>query len=293
MSYILSTSSTADMPIEFFQDRDIHYVPFTYIIDEKEFKDDLGQTTSYDEFFDRIDKGAMPTTSQVNVGTYVEYFSEFLSKGLDVVHLELSSGISSSAQSMMIAKETLKEKFPEREIYFHDSLAASGGLGFLVDMVADRRDSGMSAKDLSDWIEANKMKVQHWFFVSDLNHLKRGGRVSAASAAVGGLLGICPLLHVDENGKLITKAKVRGKKKVITEIVERMKTYALDRTNYSGKVLIGHSASHGDAMAVKELIEKEFPYVSDIKINSIGNVIGAHTGPGAVALFFYGDPRDI
>ena len=291
MSYVITTSSTADMPREYLEDKKIDYTPFTYIIDGVEYPDDLGQTMSYEKFYSLIDNGAMPSTSQVNIQAYVDMLSKYLDEGLDVLHLELSSGISSSVQSMRAAEEILKEKYPDRKIYLHDSLAAAAGLGLLLDMTQSMKERGASIDEVNSWVDENKLKIQHWFFTTDLTHLKRGGRVSAASAAVGGFLNICPLMLVDANGKLTAESKVRGKKKVITEIVERMKQHAQGGTSYDGKVFISHSRCEEDAQAVKALIEESFPNVSEYRVMSIGSVIGAHTGPGTVALFFYGDRR--
>ena len=173
-----------------------------------------------------------------------------------------------------------------------DSLGASSGYGLLTDMAADMRDNGESIENVYEWLEENKLNIHHWFFSTDLTHFRRGGRVSATSAVVGGILNICPLLNMSHDGKLIPREKVRGKKNVILKMVEKMKTHAKDGTNYSGKCFISNSACYEDARRVADLVEENFPDLDGkVIINSVGTVIGSHTGPGTVALFFIGDKR--
>lgn len=292
MAFIISTSSTADLSREFLEEREIRYIPFIYTIGDHEYKDDLGQTIAPQRFYEMIDKeGAMPTTSQINVQTYMDTFRPILKDGKDILHIELSSGISGSAQALMVAKEMLAEEFPERNLYFHDSVSASAGLGLLVTMAADLRDQGHSGESVDRWISENKLRIQHWFYTTDLTHLRRGGRVSAASAVVGGLLNICPLLQVDANGKLVPVEKVRGKKNVIKAALNKMIEHAENGTEYTGKCFISHAAREDEAKELAAMIEETFPNIKEVRIFDIGAVIGAHTGPGTVALFFYGDRR--
>ncbi|MBQ1985408.1 MAG: DegV family protein, partial [Clostridia bacterium] len=231
--------------------------------------------------------------SQVSAGEYISYFEKFLSVGKDVLHITLSSGISGSYMSACAAAQTLSEKYPERKIRVIDSLAASSGLGLLLDKIADLRDSGMSFDEIGDWMEAHKLEMHHWFFSSDLTFFVKGGRVSKTAGAIGGMLGICPLLNVDHKGHLIPREKIRPKKKVIRRIVDVMKEHAVGGTEYSGKCYISHSACYEDAKAVADLVKAEFPNLNgDVIINSIGTTIGSHTGPGTVALFYWGDARN-
>ena len=195
--------------------------------------------------------------------------------------------------SMMLPVGTiLRERYPERKIFIIDSLAASSGYGLLMDAAAKQRDKGMSAEELAEWIEENRLRVHHWFFSSDLTFFVRGGRISKASGVFGGILEICPLMNVDYLGRLIPRFKIRTKKKVIREIEKKMEEYADGRLDYSGKFFISQSACYEDARAVADQIESRFPKLNGkVVINSIGNLIGAHTGPGTVALFFWGDER--
>ena len=190
------------------------------------------------------------------------------------------------------AKQELEAKYPERKIFIVDSLAAAYGYGLLMDKLADLRDEGMGIDELAAWAEANKRRLHHWFFSSDLTFFVKGGRVSKTAGAIGGMLGICPLRNVDVNGKLIPREKIRPKKRVINRIAEVMKQTADDRTDYSGKCYICHSDCADDARAVADLVEASFPNLNGkVLINSIGTVIGSHTGPGTVALFYWGDER--
>ncbi len=290
--YILSCCSTADLTKEHFDERGIHYVCFHFAIDGKEYIDDLGATIPFDEFYKRIAEGADTRTSQVNISEYVDFFTPFLDEGKDIVHVCLSSGISGTINSARNAASILKERYPERCIYIIDSLGASSGYGLIMDTAATKRDEGMSAWELADWIEANKLKMHHWFFSTDLSAYVRGGRISKTAAVFGGLLEICPLLNMDNLGRLIPREKIRTKKRVIKEIVDRMERTAEGGLDYSGKCYISQSACFDDARAVADLIEQRFPKLNGkVEINSVGTTIGAHTGPGTVALFFWGSER--
>ena len=291
MDYIISCCSTADLKEEYLKEREIPYLPFHFQMDGQEYNDDLGKSISPKEFYARIDQGAMPVTSQINSEEYKAFFSSFLKEGKDVLHICLSSGISGTYNSARLAREELEEEFPERKIYVIDSLSASSGYGLLVDALCDNRDKGMDIDENANWAEENKLRFQHWFFSNDLTHFKRGGRISPAAATFGNLLNISPLLHVDKEGKLVPKKKVRGKK-VIKEIVSMMELYAEDKKEYRGKCFISHSARYEEAKQVADLVEATFPNLNGkVRIFDIGTVIGAHTGPGTVALFFFGDSR--
>ena len=290
--FILSCCSTADLTKEHFAKRNINYVCFHYFLDEKQYADDLGQSMSPADFYEAMANGAETRTSQVNVAEYEEYFEQFLQEGRDILHLTLSSGISGAHNSAMVAKNMLEEKYPDRKIYIVDSLAASSGYGLLMDRLADLRDMGKSIDEVYQWAEENKRKVHHWFFSTDLTFFIKGGRVTKTAGFVGTMLNICPLLHVDKEGKLIPKQKVRTKKKVIEAIVKKMEEFAENGMDYNGKCYISHSVCREDADAVAKLIEERFPKLDgNVLVNDIGTTIGSHTGPGTVALFFWGEER--
>lgn len=291
-NYIISCCSTADLSKEHFKNRDINYICFHYELDGVQYPDDLGETIPFEKFYKAMTDGADTKTSQINEAEFVEYFEPFLQEGKDILHLCLSSGITGVVNSANIAKNMLLEKYPDRKIIIVDSLAASSGFGLLMDKVADLRDAGMSIEELAKWTEENKLRLHHWFFSSDLTFFVKGGRVTKTAGFVGGILNICPLLNVSNEGKLIPRYKIRGKKKVIQAIFEQMKLHAQDGADYSGKCYISQSACYEDAKAVADLVEAYFPKMNGkVVINSIGTTIGSHTGPGTVALFFWGDER--
>jgi DegV family protein with EDD domain len=280
------------MPAWWFTARSVPFTPFHYHIDGADYPDDLGLTMPFSEFYARLAAGSKATTSQVSAAQFIRFFEPFLADGLDIVHISLSSGISGTYASACLARDELQKKYPERKIFTADSLAASAGCGLLADMAADRRDAGASAAETFAWIETNKLRLHHWFFVTDLEHLRRGGRVSATAAFVGSLLNICPLLNVNSEGKLIPRAKTRGKKRVIAAITEKMRQHAEGGSNYSGKCFISHALNAEDAQKVAALVTETFPRLAaPVSVSNIGSVIGAHTGPSAVALFFFGDER--
>ena len=290
--FILSCCSTADLSREHFEKRGISFICFHFELDGTPYMDDLGKSIPFDEFYQRMTDGADTKTSQINVEEYCEYFEHFLQEGKDILHLTLSSGISGSVNSARIAQGMLREKYPERNIFIVDSLAASSGYGLLMDKLADLRDEGKSIDEVREWAEENKKKLQHWFFSTDLTFYVKGGRVSKTAGFIGNVMNICPLLNVNFEGKLIPRQKVRTKKKVIAEIVDRMEQNAENGLDYDGKCYISNSACEEDAKAVAELVEARFPKLNGkVEINSIGTPIGSHTGPGTVALFFWGKER--
>lgn len=280
------------MPEQYFIERKIPYVCFHFTLDGEQYADDLGKSIPFDEFYKRIAQGATPTTSQVNVSQFTEFFEPYLEEGRDILHITLSSGLSGVYNSARIAANELAQKYPERKIIIVDSLGGSSGYGLLVDMAADLRDAGDDIDTVSAKLEERKLNIHHWFFSTDLTSYYRGGRISKTSQVFGTMLNICPLLDVDVNGKLVMRAKYRGKKQIIREIVKRMEEHAEGGTDYSGKCFISHSACYEDARKVADLVEATFPKLAaPVMINNIGTVIGSHTGPGTVALYFLGDKR--
>lgn len=290
--FILSCCSTADLSKEHFQKRDIRYVCFHFEIDGVSYPDDLGESMDFHEFYKKMADGAMTKTSQVNVDEYVTYFEEFLKEGKDILHLCLSSGISGTVNSATIARDDLQEKYPDRKIYVIDSLAASAGLGLFMDMLADMRDEGKSIDELKEFAEENRLFIHHWFFTTNLTYLVRGGRVTKTAGFVGNLLNICPLLNVNDEGKLIAREKIRTPKKVIRAAVEKMKEHALNGADYDGKCYISHSDCIDYVNEEVALIEEAFPKLKGkVNVSYIGTTIGSHTGPGTVALFFFGKDK--
>lgn len=290
--YILSACSTADLTAEHFASREINYIPCHFSLDGKDYIDDLGQSISFNDFYKAMSNGSETKTWQVNYDEFIEYFTPFLEDGKDIFHVTLSSGLSGVFNSALLAKQELSEKYPDRKIYIVDSLGASSGYGMLLDYLADLRDEGKSADELYDWISQNKLKLHHWFFSTDLTFYIKGGRISKTAGMVGTILGICPLLDMNIEGKLIPREKIRTKRKVIGELVKMMELHAENNLDYSGKCYISHSNCIEDAEAIADLVRSKFKNLKeDIKIFDIGTTIGSHSGPGTAALFFLGDMR--
>ncbi len=290
--YIVSACSTADLTKEQFEKLDIKYILFHYYLDDVQYPDDLGETMSFDEFYKKMAEGSSTRTSQVNVDEFIEFFTPYLEAGKDIFHVTLSSGISGVNNSAMIAKQELEEQFPDRKIVVIDSLCASAGYGMLMDAIAEKRDAGATIDELETWTRDNLMKMHHWVLVSDLQYLVRGGRVSKTSGFFGSMLSICPIIEVNNEGKLIGREKIRTKKKAIKRLVDIMEEKVEGGLDYSGKCYISQSACYEDARQVADLIEERFPKLNGkVIINNIGTVIGSHTGPGTIALFFWGGER--
>ncbi len=290
--FVLTCCSTVDLTNEYMEKRNIPYVSFHAQVGEDTYADDMGQSISQKELFQRMINGEDAKTSQVTVQEYLDFFKGFLDEGKDILHIALSSGISGTYNSACVAAEELKDEYPDRKIYIVDSLAASAGYGLIIDTLADMRDDGATMDELYGWIEDNKKKMHHWYFTTDLTFLIKGGRVSKTSGFVGNLLGICPLLNVDYEGKLAAREKIRGKKKVIKRTLEVMLEHVQDGKDYSGKCFISQADCYDDARALADLIEEALPKLNGgVQITEIGATIGCHTGPGTVALFFWGDER--
>lgn len=290
--YIISCCSTADLSEEHFKSRDISYICFHYELDGKEYPDDLGKSIAFDDFYKAMQDGAETKTSQINANEFEEYFETFLKEGYDILHVTLSSGISGVINSANIAGDILSERYPDRKICIVDSLGASSGYGLIMDKLADLRDEGKSIDEVYDWVIKHRLDMHHWFFSTDLTFYIKGGRISKTAGFVGGMLNICPLLNMDDTGHLIPRHKIRTKKKVIRAIVDKMEECAENGTDYSGKCYISQSACYEDAREVADLVEKRFPNLDGkVEINHIGTTIGSHTGPGTVALFFWGKTR--
>ena len=292
-NFVLCCDSTADLSKEHFERRDIHYVCFHFFLDGKEYFDDLGQSVPFDQFYQAMADGAETSTSQVNVDEYINFWKPMLEEGKDILHLCLSSGISGTINSAVNAARILEEDYPDRKIYVVDSLGASSGYGLIMETLADKRDEGMDLEELHTWVEEHKLNMHHWFFSTDLTFFVKGGRISKASGWFGGMLNICPLMNMDNEGHLVPRFKIPGKKKVVREIVKKMGEFADDGYEYAGKCFISNAGCYDDARAVADLIEEQFPNLNGkVVINSVGTTIGSHTGPGTVALFFWGSKRE-
>lgn len=290
--FVLSCSSTVDLSNEFLLERNIPYVSFHYDLNGTYLKDDMGITLSPKDFYQKMREGATTKTSQVNASEYVEFFTKFLKEGKDILHIEVSGGLSGSMNSAIIARDMLKEDFPERNISIIDSLSASAGYGLLVDKVSQLRDQGKSLDEAVKFVEENRLKVNHWFYSTDLSYFVKGGRISSTAGFVGSILNLCPVLCVSDEGKLTPKFKVIGKKRAINKVVDQMIELAQNGINYNDKCFISHADCIEDALIVAKKIEENFPNLNGkVEIFNIGTTIGSHTGPGTLALFFFGTSR--
>ena len=290
--YAITCCSTADLPAQFYEKTGISYAKFHFSMNGVEYDDDLGLSISPEEFYQQIRQGALQVTSKVNVQQYEDLFEPILRSGKDLIHLTLSSGISGSIGSARIAARELSERYPNRRIQIIDSLAAASGYGLLVEEAYCRQQEGMSFDQLVSWIEENKLKLHHWFFSTDLTHFRRGGRISASSAFFGNMLNICPLMNVNSQGKLVPREKIRGKKRVMGQMLRQMELHAQEGLAYKGRCFICHSDCASDARELAAMVEQAFPSLDGpVEIFPIGTVIGSHTGPGTVALVFWGDDR--
>ena len=289
--FVLTCCSTVDLSAERLAERNIPYICFHYFLDGVEHLDDLGKTITMPEFYAKMVNGADTKTAQINASEYVDFFEPILKEGNDLLHVSLSSGLSGTSNSARIAISELSEKYPDRKILLVDSLGASSGYGLLIEMIADMRDNGATIEEAQEWAIENRLNIHHWFFSTDLTFYIKGGRVSKLSGWFGTALKICPLLNMNYEGKLIPREKIRTKQRVIKTIVDKMVLCAKDGENYSGRCYISNSACIEDAIAVKNLVEEKFKKIKGVEIFDIGTVIGSHTGPGTVALFFEGNKR--
>lgn len=291
-NFILSCESTVDLPFAYVRERDIPVIFYSYTVDGKEYVDDmLRDPEALPKFYQMLSSGKMPSTSQLNEFQYEEFFDEQLKKG-DLLHIAFGSGMTQSVVNAYRAAENMREKYPDRKIIVIDSLCSSSGYGMLVDYAADMRDSGSTIKETEKWVLDNCLKIHHQFFSTELDHYRRSGRMSGATAMIATILGICPIMRLDDKGKIIAYSKVRGKASAIKMTLDTMKKHAQGGKDYSEKCWICHSKCPEDAEKTKEALKERFPKIKgDIKICDIGTIIASHCGPGTVAVFFLGDER--
>ncbi len=285
---VIIIDSCTDLPYEYIEKNNIPVVNFTYHFKGQDYIDDFFQSMSSKAFYDDVRNGEMPTTSQVNAEEYIKVFRPFLKEKRAIIYLCFSSALSGSYNSSLIAKDTLLEEYPEADITLIDTKAASLGSGLIAWYAIEMLEKGATKEEIVEWVENNKLKVAHWFTVNDLNHLKRGGRVSGTTAFIGTILDIKPVLHVDNEGRLIPLSKVKGRKKSIRALFDKLRDNIVNPEQQV--IFISHGDSLQDAQYLAELIKASYN-VKDIIINNVGPVIGAHSGPGTIALFFLADKR--
>lgn len=284
--YVITVNSTVDLPKEWLEERKVPVIPLKYTIDNETYTDMEGLSSK--EFFEKLRDGKMATTSQINPEEARAQLEPFLKEGKDVLHLGFSSGLSGTYNSMRIAREELKEEYPEAKIIIIDTLCACLGEGLLLYKALQLKEAGKTIEETAKWVEENKLHICHNVTVDDLFHLHRGGRISKASAVLGSVVQIKPIIHMDENGKLQVIGKERGRKKSLNKIVdmavEQIKGWDNDIA------MITHGDCQEDAEYVAKLVRERLG-IENILINNIGTVIGSHTGPGVVAVFVMGNKR--
>ena len=288
MSFKIITDSSCDFTKAQYEELGLRYAPLTLLY-KGEQHDSFTEETELKSFYNGIRDGEMPTTSAVNPEGWASVMEPVLAAGEDVLALCFTSGLSTTYQSAVIAASELQEKYPHRKIRVVDTLCAALGQGLLVWYACRKRDQGLDLDAVAQWVEDNKLRLCHWVTVDDLDHLKRGGRVSATTAFVGGLLNIKPIIHVDNDGKLDTVGKVRGRKAAMEYLVKQMAATASADENET--ITIAHGDCPEDAAALEALVRKSCPYVKNVITGYVGGVIGAHTGPGVLVLFFLGSQR--
>ena len=287
--YIILTDSSCDLPAELADQMQLTVLPLTVDMDGKLYRNYLdGREIGFHEFFEQVVTAKSAKTSAVTSEQFMEVLEPLCQAGVDVLYLAFSSGLSGTYNSGAIAMRELSEKYPERKLYAVDSLCASLGEGLFVDLCHEKKQAGMSIDELRDYAESLKLHICHWFTVNDLMFLKRGGRVSAATAIVGSVLSIKPVMHMDNEGHLIKVDVARGRKASLRALVAKMEKLATDPEKQ--RVYICHGDCLQDAEYVASLVREKFG-ITDIRINYVGPVIGAHTGPGVVSLFFVGSER--
>lgn len=288
-SYVIVTDSSADLSAQMAEEAGVQVLPLRFTVEGQTYYNwPDNREMDPKVFYRMLREGEVATTAAVNISQYLDMLEPILQSGTDVLVLSFSSGLSATYDSSRLAAEELREKYPQRKIFAVDTLCASLGQGLLVWHAAQLKDQGKSIEEVRDWVEENKLHLCHQFTVDDLHFLKRGGRISATTAVVGTMLKIKPVLHVDDGGKLVNIGKARGRKASLKALVDRMGETAIDPAGQT--VFISHGDCLEDAEYVAGLV-KERMGVQDVRINYVGPVIGAHSGPGTLALFHLGSRR--
>lgn len=288
--YVVTTDTSADLPEQYYREHQMTVMPLSCILDGETYARGAKELSTA-EFYAKMREGKMPTTSQVNPEQAKQIFEPLIKEGKDILHIAFSSGLSGTCGSARIAAEDLMEEYPERKIIVIDSLCASLGQGLLVHKTLEKQKEGLTLEELAAWCEEMKMHIIHSFTVDDLFHLYRGGRVSKAAAVIGTMIQLKPVLHVNNEGKLIPLSKVRSRKKSLQALVAAMETRQGSFADKNDIVFISHGDCEEDAEYVKTLVEEKLG-IHKFIISPVGNVIGAHSGPGTLALFFLGDNRE-
>lgn len=287
--FVLTCESTTDLPISYLTQRQIAALPYTYCVNETEYVDDMGEFDGRANFYKMLKQGKRPTTSQINIERYKNFFRKQLAQG-DLLHIAFDSQLSNSVINAYYAAAEMRKEFPDRRIVVIDSTCGCLGYGILVTDLADMRDNGASFDELNSYAMANRSKIHHQFFSTTLSYYRRSGRVSGPAASIGNLLHLCPALRVNKEGKIIAYSKTMGITKAIAKTMDEIALHVQNGEEYEGKMWIAHSDCLDTANKVVNLLKAAYPR-ADVQLFEIGPVIGSHCGAGTVAVFFVGDER--
>lgn len=288
--YVISTDTSCDFPLEYVQEHQIPLVTLFYSIDGVSGSNGCPNAEELKNFYDKMRAGAQTKTQQASIEDTEQVFREVAQQGKDLLHIAFSSGLSGTANAARLAAENIMEEFPDRKIVVIDSLCASLGQGLLVDYAIRQREQGKTLEETAQWVQEHIQNLCHLFTVEDLKYLQRGGRISKTTALVGTMIGIKPVLHVDEEGKLVPIAKVRGRKASVQALVQKMEENIGSFRQQKQTIFISHGDCLEDAKALAQMVKEKFGY-DDFLINNVGPTIGSHSGPGTLALFFLGEKR--
>lgn len=288
LDFIIGACSACDLPSGYAEKRNLIILPYHYVIDGKEYLEDKDGLT-VKQFYDKLREGSFSTTSSVNPETFEKLFRSVLDQGKDMLYVVLSSGLSATYSHAKMVADSLSAEYPGRKIYIVDSLSATSGFALLVHYILNMRDEGKSIEEIYKWACESNKKIIHWFVVENLDYLRRGGRITHASAFLGTALNIKPVLRFDDEGKIIPVDKIRGRKKSLIEMVSKMDGQIINPEG--GTVFISHGDSLEDAQFVESLVRKRYPGLGEILLFETGPVIGTHTGPGIITLHYLGNKR--
>ncbi len=287
--FIVGACSSSDLPPDYAAKRNLVVLPYHYVIDGKEYLENQEGCLTVKEFYDKLRAGFNSTTSSVNPETFETLFRSVLEQGKDIIYVVLSSGLSATYSHAKMVAEKLSHEFPERKLYIVDSLSATAGFALLVHLILNMRDEGKPIDEIYEWACENNKKIIHWFVVENLDYLRRGGRITHASAFLGTALNIKPLLRFDNEGKIIPVDKVRGRRKSLVELVGKMEGQIADPEGAT--VYISHGDCLEEAQFVEGLVRERYPKLKETVVLDTGPVIGSHTGPGIVTLHYLGNKR--
>lgn len=290
MSVVIMTDSSCDLPLSYIEENKIPFVSLNYHFNNHDYKDDFGKTLEYREFYDGLRDGQMPLTSQVNAYEFIEVFTNFVKQGKSIIYIGMSSGISGTINSANIAREEVLGKYKDADITIVDSKSACMGQGILVYNAVEMMKKGNSKEEIITWLEENKLNVNHWFIVGSLKHLRYGGRISTAAATIGTLMKINPIIFINNDGKLVNVCNIRGRKKAIKYILDKLDNRVVDMGKQ--RIMISHGDCINDALFIENTLKNEFD-IKETMINYVGPVIASHTGPDMLSLCFIGNGREI